>query len=148
MDARIRIEDVSAPTVSGYAGTRHEVSVASSLGMVKGPEYPHRPKLAPATLQAIVRHTQPHRKYESQNKRNTILKTSSSKQKEELRNQEKPLSKPVIQPTVDQYDPFEFQLTHRPEIKKHSVYNKIKSNNRLDSRLSIQVTTSPPVYLL
>ena len=148
MDARIRIEDVSAPKIFGVGGTRSEVSVASSLGMVKGPEYPHRPKLAPATLQAIVRHTQPPKKYESQNKRNSIFKKSSSNQKEELRNQKKPLSKPVIQSRVKQYDPFEFQLTQRPETKKQSVFNKIISNNRLDSRLSIQVKTPLSSYLL
>ena len=37
------------------------VSVASSHGRVKGPEYPRRPNLAPATLRPIARPTPPSR---------------------------------------------------------------------------------------
>ena len=142
MDATLNIKEESGAKVTRYGRPKSQVSLASSLGTVRGPDYPHRPNLAPATLQSVVKHTKPAKQFKPQNKRNSITKSYSSNKKQEVSIQKKDSSN-LNQPKsgIETYDPFEFQLTKRPKNKQVPV--KVKESsilaNRLDSRYSIQV---------
>ena len=137
MDARLDIDDHSEPKISRYDGQTNEVSLASSLGTVKGPKYPHRPNLAPATLQPVVMGNQPPTKLYEYSDKNSIRKSYNSDRKTPVKNRRKTTQKPYF--NTDQYDPFAFQSTARPKIKQHSVTENSIFSNRLDSRFSIQV---------
>ena len=105
------------------------VSLASSLGPVTAPQYPHRPSLAPVTLQSSdnqQRNIQPRRYDQYRNN-----KHYSDRRKEQNNSYFKSHRK--------QYDPFAFQTTPRPIIRDQAMEDKRIFSNRLDSRFSIQV---------
>ena len=138
-DARLVIDENIDPKVSRQDGQNSQVSVASSLGTVKGPEYPHRQNLAPATLQpAVQRNPQP-RKLDENSEINTRRNDFNYKIRTSLKNIKNPTSKPYFKSHNKQYDPFAFQATQRSTTKEQSLTEKRIFSNRLDSRFSIQV---------
>ena len=111
-----------------------KVSLASSLSLVAGPEYPHKPSIAPASLKPVSdnqRNIQP-RKYDGYRFENAFHP--------ERRAQTKNRKTPYFKSHKKQYDPFAFQTTPRSTTKDHYMEDKRIFSNRLDSRFSIQAS--------
>ena len=154
MDARLGVRDQSYPKVIPQSVSNSEVSLASGLGPIKGPEYPHRPSLAPATLQSIVRTTETLQKSFTKAPQ-PIVRTTETLQKsltkapqnsiQVLRSKNKaPKKKFPVKEQTGIYDPFEFQTTQRQQLKAPSPTESISISERHDSRFSIQVIIQTP----
>ena len=123
---KLSVDDVPRPDQNTL------VSLASSSGPVTGPEYPHRPSIAPATLLPVgkdQRNIQP-RRYDQYR---------GNDYHSERREASKSRNKSYFQLQGKQYDPFAFQTTPRSATRDHYIKEKNIFSNRLDSRFSIQV---------
>ena len=106
-----------------------QVSIASSLGRVRGPEYPYktRPTQPPTTTRRYQQKRPPMTQYEAEKRTDMDSMTSASSK--------------YFKTNKNLYDPFSFQSTERsPAVEKYLEYKSPQNtifSNRLDSRFSV-----------
>ena len=135
---------------------RSHVSVASSLGRVRGPEYPYktRPQTPGRDVEIsviILIQTSIHSETTTRTYSRRTTRTSYDNSRNEI---EQTSEKKYFKAKKSSYyDPFSFQSTERsPTVEKYLKYKKSQQNkniysNRLDSRFSIQVDNTYIIHI-
>ena len=142
------LEDHQYQSLRTKKPKRSHVSVASSLGRVRGPEYPYKTRPPPpgkirGHSVLVLIHTSIHSETTTRSYSRRTTRTSYDNSRNEI---EQTSEKKYFKAKKSSYyDPFSFQSTERsPTVEKYLKYKKSQQNkniysNRLDSRFSIQV---------